>query len=304
VPRTHPTLTLLVPNFGDLLDDWRSLIDVARAAEAAGVDRLQVVDHLVMGPRPEAYSWGRFPTTSDAPWLEPLAVLATVAGATERIRLSTGILVAALRPAAVLAKTAATIDVLSGGRLDLGVGTGWQSEEYDAVGLPFAERGRLLDEVLAACQQLWTAGPATIEVAGARVPDLWCRPAPVQRGGVPLWIGGTLHRRNLERVARFGSGWLPIMGASLDDVAGGCNAIAEALDGAGRTMEGFEVQVPLPMAVVEGKLSLPASLEQVPAVLAAGATDVMVSLRALTKDPLDCEAPLRDLVTAFRAVAA
>jgi hypothetical protein len=126
----------------------------------------------------------------------------------------------------------------------------------------------------------------------------------VHPGGVPLWIGGTLHRRNLERVARFGSGWLPIMGAPLEDVVEGCAAIADALAARGRTMDGFEVQVPLPMAVADGRVSMAASLERVPAVLAAGATDVMVSLRAVTRDPLACEAPLSELVAGFREVAA
>src|SRR4051812_14877861 len=103
---------------------------MAREADKAGIDRIVVVDHVVMGPHTEAYSWGKFPTPPDSPWLEPLTCLAVIAGATSRVRLGTGILIAPLRSGAVLAKTAATLDVLSGGRLDLGVGTGWQKEEY------------------------------------------------------------------------------------------------------------------------------------------------------------------------------
>ncbi len=139
---TAPTLTVGLPNFGAFYarDEWHRFVDLARAADGAGVDRVVVVDHVVMGPNTDAYNWGKFPTPPDAPWLEPMTVLAAMAAATTRVRLATGILIAPLRPAVLLAKQAATLDVLSQGRLDLGVGTGWQREEYDAEGLDFAAR--------------------------------------------------------------------------------------------------------------------------------------------------------------------
>src|SRR4051812_18674573 len=92
---------------------------------------------------------------------EPLTTLAAMAGATKNIGLMTGILIAPLRPAALLAKTAATLHALSGGRLTLGVSTSWQSEEYAALGGPFRERGRRLDETLRACRELWSHTPAS-----------------------------------------------------------------------------------------------------------------------------------------------
>ena len=126
--------------------DWRYLVDRAQAAEEAGIDRVVVSDHVVFGEDLEAYgkpelggiAGGRQPTGPDGCWLEPLTSLAVIAGATTTVRLGTGVLLAALRRPAVLAKTAATLDVLSGGRLDLGVGIGWQREEYEAAGLDFA----------------------------------------------------------------------------------------------------------------------------------------------------------------------
>src|SRR5262245_64884473 len=108
-----------------------------------------------MSEHVEAYEWGPFPFPIEVPWLEPLSVLAAIAGATRRVRLATGILVAPLRPAVLLAKTAASLDVLSQGRLELGVGVGWQREEFEAEGLDFAARGELLTETLAACRVLW-----------------------------------------------------------------------------------------------------------------------------------------------------
>src|SRR3954452_15842766 len=130
-------------------DNWRYIVERARAAEDAGIDRVVVSDHVVFGEDLEAYSQpelggivgGRQPTGPDGCLLEPLTSLAVLAGATTRVRLCTGVLLAALRRPAVLAKAAATLDVLSGGRLDLGVGVGWQREEDEAAGLDLGHRG-------------------------------------------------------------------------------------------------------------------------------------------------------------------
>ena len=142
---------------------WQPLLDRAVAADRAGIDRVVVSDHVVFGEDLEAYgrpelggsAGGKQPTGPDGHWLEPLTTLSVIAGMTSRVRLGTNIVIAALRRPVVLAKTAATLDVLSGGRLDLGVGVGWQREEYDAAGLDFETRGDLLDHTLAVCQTLW-----------------------------------------------------------------------------------------------------------------------------------------------------
>ncbi len=113
-----PTLTVGLPNFGNTFasGEWRRFVDLGRAAEDAGIDRVVVVDHVVMGPHTENYVWGKFPVPPDAPWLEPLTVLTAIAAVTAQVRLATGILIAPLRPAAFLAKQVATLDQLSGGR--------------------------------------------------------------------------------------------------------------------------------------------------------------------------------------------
>ena len=112
-----------------------------------------------------------------------------------QIRLGTNILLAALRRPVVLAKTAATLDVLSGGRLDLGVGVGWQREEYDAAGLDFDGRGALLDETLAVCQTLWREQRATLDGNALKFDGIHQMPKPAQPGGVPIWVSGTVNRR-------------------------------------------------------------------------------------------------------------
>src|SRR4051794_4780562 len=102
----HVTLSVGLPNFGALYPpgEWYRFVDLARAADDAGVDRIVLVDHVVMGPNTDAYQWGTFPVPPEAPWYEPLTMLAAIAGATDRVRLATGILIAPLRPASFLAK--------------------------------------------------------------------------------------------------------------------------------------------------------------------------------------------------------
>jgi len=298
----RPTLTIGLANYGSTYaaDEWHRFVDLARAAEDAGVDRIVVVDHVVMGRHTENYAWGKFPVPPEAPWLEPLIVLAAIAATTTRVRLATGILIAPLRPAALLAKQAATLDVLSGGRLDLGVGTGWQREEYDAAGLDFDQRGQLLSDTLAACQALWRDTPAAVDTPTVAFTDIFCAPQPRQPGGVPLWIGGALHRRNLERMVRWGDAWIPIMGASLAEISDGKQRIEAAWKGEGRDPARLQVQAPLRVERGgDGRPDLPRSMATVPELLAAGATDVHVTLRAFNADPADAPAVLAEVVRRF-----
>ena len=213
-----PELSLYLGTFTDAPQhDWRATLDLARAMDEAGVDRLVVSDHVVFGENLDAYAdpsiggqaGGRQPTGPDGSWLEPLTVLTAIAATTARIRLGTAILLAALRRPAVLAKQLATLDVLSEGRVDLGVGVGWQREEYEAVGLSFEDRGRLLDHTLEVCQTLWTQQRASYQSAELTFDGIHQMPKPVQPGGVPLWISGTVNNAVARRIARFGSGWIP-----------------------------------------------------------------------------------------------
>jgi probable F420-dependent oxidoreductase len=256
---------------------WRGLLDLARAADGAGIDRLVVVDHVVMGRDTSAYRWGEFRFPPGAPWLEPMTTLAALAGVTERIRLATGVVLAPLRGPALLAKTAATLDVLCNGRLDLGVAAGWQAIEYQAQGLDFARRSDLLDATLDACAALWASSPATLRTEAGEL-EVWCEPRPDRAGGIPVWIAGSLHRRNVERIARHGSGWIPIMGATLDDVREGVRRLHGALADADRVPTELQVRMPLPVVRdEEGRADLDASLRAVPQLIDAGATDVQVS---------------------------
>jgi probable F420-dependent oxidoreductase len=232
-----------------------------------------VVDHVVLGEHLDTYDGGRFPTGPDGDWLEPLTVLAAIAGATERVRLSTGILIAPLRPPALLAKQAATLDVLSGGRLDLGIGVGWQREEYEAAGLSFDGRGPLLDDCLDVLQNAWRNVPSDHDSEFLTFKRIYCVPQPVQPGGVPIWVSGTINPRTLRRLARFGSGWIP-WGDDIKDPAPGLARIAEVMAENGRDMDGFRTQGNLMVrAGDDGKLQLAQALEPVAAQVEAGITD-------------------------------
>ena len=235
MPKRNPEISLYLQTFTDgPQHDWRATLEFARAMDTAGVDRVVVSDHVVFGENLDAYAdpsiggqaGGRQPTGPDGSWLEPLTVLTAIAATTTRIRLGTGILLAALRRPAVLAKQLATLDVLSDGRVDLGVGVGWQREEYEAAGLSFGDRGRLLDHTLEVCHTLWTQQRASYQSAELTFDGIHQMPKPVQPGGVPMWISGTVNKAVARRIARFGSGWIP-WGPAYEDIAGAIAAMKD-----------------------------------------------------------------------------
>jgi len=283
-----PTLTLGIPSFGPFFPPGRmpEIVAVARMAEEAGVGSVLLPDHVVMSDQTQRYEWGRFPLPIETPWLEPMTVLAAIAGATSRIRLATGILIAPLRPAALLAKTAATLDVLSQGRLDLGVGTGWQKEEFDAVGVDYEKRGRILTDTLAACRALWGPSPTDFESETVRFEKIWCEPKPVQEGGLPVFFSGTLTRRNLYRLTHLGDGWIPIMTETVDGLTEGVALIKQEWARAGRDPDALRVRATL--AVVRGdggRPSLEKTLEGARDLGDRGATEVQLQMLAFVPEP-------------------
>ena len=242
---------------------------------------------------------GKQPTGPDGHWLDPLTLLTFVAGSTSHVRLFTGILIAALRRPIVLAKELSTLDVLSNGRVDLGVGVGWQREEYDAAGLSFEGRGRLLDHTLEVCQTVWRERDAGYDSDELHFQHIHQMPKPVQDGGVPLWISGTLNRRVIDRVVRFGAGWIP-WGDDIADPAKGIGVMREALAAAGRGDDVLQVTTGLPIVKdADGNLDLARTMEGVPPLVDAGITDFRVY--AVPSDPSEAADFLEGLVGAFRA---
>lgn len=304
-----PSLSIALPTYAaEDPHGWEHLIDRARAADAAGIDRVLVSDHVVFGENLDAYGrpesggveGGRQPTGPDGHWLEPLTVLTYIAGLTSRVRLGTNILLAALRRPVVLAKTVATLDVLSGGRVDLGVGIGWQREEYDAAGLDFGARGRLLDDTLEVLRELWTAPRASVDLPSLRFEGIHMMPKPTQRGGVPLWISGRLNDRVARRLARHGSGWIP-WGDDAADLAASVPRMREAVEKAGGDASAIQVAGALPIVRRSDRsVDLDATMTGVANLVDAGVTDFRAHL-AIPDQYDEAVASLEDAVRSFRA---
>ncbi|MGH7059113.1 MAG: LLM class F420-dependent oxidoreductase [Stellaceae bacterium] len=191
-----------------------NLARIAVEGEAMGYDYATISDHVVIPHDIEArypYSdTGEFPGRSRGDRHEQLTALAFVAGKTSRLRLVTSVTVVPHRPAVLLAKMLATIDVLSQGRLTFGIGAGWMREEFEALGLPpFAERGAVTDEYLMACRELWTEDNPRFEGKHVKFADILFDPKPVQKPHPPIWVGGESGPA-LRRTAQLGDGWYPI----------------------------------------------------------------------------------------------
>jgi probable F420-dependent oxidoreductase len=281
---TTAEITLRLPVGPEPGSDARSLVELARRAEDAGFTGVSLSDHVVMGPRVDRYPWGAFPFSPAAPWVEPLTVLTAIAAVTTRIRLTTGILIVPLRPAALLAKWAATIDAISGGRLELGVGTGWQREEFEAVGVDYARRGQALTDGIAACRALWSASPASFTSSTVSFTEIWCEPKPVRPGGPPVLFSGTLTPRNQRRVVELGDGWIPIMGERRTGIAEGVAKLRELLTAAGRDPAGLRVRSPARIGRTaaghsgDERPDLAATIEGAPVLIEAGVTDIDVPM--------------------------
>jgi len=149
--------------------------------------------------------------------------------------------VAPQHPAVVLAKAVATLDVMSGGRVELGVGSGWQVEEYRAVGVPYQQRGARLDETIDALRACWGPNPASYSGAHVVVPESLVDPKPVQHGGVPILIGGSGSIAT-RRVGARGDGWFPYV-VSPDDVARGIASVVESAERNDRDPASIEITV-------------------------------------------------------------
>jgi probable F420-dependent oxidoreductase len=213
---------------------------MACALENAGYDSLWVSDHIVM-PR-EMRSWypfaadGKATWPSDLPYLDALIVLAMAAAATKRVRLGTAVLVLGLRPPLEFAKQAATIDAVSGGRLELGVGAGWLAEEFAALNVPFNGRGARMVESMEIARDCWTGETSGRAGAHYTIPEgIQCRPVPAHP--IPFLVGGHSNIA-LRRAGAIGDGWLAQQEAPALDpalLADEVGRVAAAAAAAGRT---------------------------------------------------------------------
>lgn len=186
--------------------DPAAVRDYAQAAEAAGFGHLLVYDHVV-GANPDRPGGFRGPYTHESQFHEPFVLFGYLAAITQRLQLVTGILISPQRQTVLIAKQAAAVDVLSGGRLRLGLGVGWNAVEYEALGENFHNRGRRMAEQVELLRKLWTEPVVTFEGKYHQVSAAGINPLPVQRP-IPIWMGG-MSEPVMKRIARIADGWFP-----------------------------------------------------------------------------------------------
>jgi probable F420-dependent oxidoreductase len=195
------------------LSDPDTITRIVTEAEMLGFDYVTVSDHLLIptdiNSRYPYSESGAFTSGARVDRHEQLMTAMFIAAKTSRLRIVTSVMVVPHRPAVLTAKLLATLDVLSKGRLTLGIGAGWMREEFEAVGTPpFEERGAVTDEYMAACKALWEQEEPRFEGRYAKFSDVVFQPKPVQKP-IPIWVGGESNPA-LRRTARYGDAWYPI----------------------------------------------------------------------------------------------
>jgi probable F420-dependent oxidoreductase len=189
--------------------DPHYLKDYAQAAEELGFSHILAYDHVV-GANPASRPNWKAPYSHLDMFHEPLVLFGYLAGVTKRIEFCTGIVILPQRQTVLVAKQAAELDILSGGRLRFGIGIGWNPVEYEALGEDFKNRGRRCEEQVEVMRQLWMNPTVTFAGRWHNITDAGINPLPVQRP-IPIWFGGS-DERALQRLARLGDGWFPLVG--------------------------------------------------------------------------------------------
>ncbi len=219
--------------------DPKAIKDFAQAVDGLGYAHMVVYDH-VLGVNPDRPGGWQGQYTYQSAFLEPFVFYGFLAAVTQKITLSTGVMILPQRQTALVAKQAATLDVLSGGRLRLGVGLGWNGIEYTCLNEEFHNRGRRLEEQIQLLRLLWTQPLVTFSGRWHNIPDAGLNPLPAQRP-IPIWFGGRAEPA-LRRAARFGDGWMATYRTPAE-LKPHLERIMQFLDEADRDKAGFGVEV-------------------------------------------------------------
>ena len=195
----------------------------AQEVERMGFMHIRAYDHVVGANTASRPNWKGF-YKLETPFQEPFVLFSYMAGLTKKVRFATSVIILPQRQAVLVAKQAASLDVLSEGRLDLGVGIGWNEVEYEALGMDFGDRGRRYEDQIAVLRALWTNPAVTIKTPWHTITDAGINPLPIQRP-IPIWMGGGPQKLEagqsgsdvvLRRIARLGDGWVPMWQPSDD----------------------------------------------------------------------------------------
>jgi probable F420-dependent oxidoreductase len=283
--------------------DLRALVRMAQEAEEAGIDGVMLSEHIVLGP--SAGARGRMANPRDyaapgnqdpaTPWPDSMVLMSAIAATTARLRLIAAAIIAPLRHPVLLAHQLATLDLLSDGRLVVQPTVSWLAEEYQALGVPFAQRGALLDEHLAAWRALWRETPATFEGEHYRFHDVYLEPKPARPEGPMLWFGGqAISPWIVRRLVTYGHGFHPFGQPSAEELA----ELRAEVESADRDMAELEVVGGIRPRFPDDNspADLDEAAEQIPAQLAAGYTTICFKPSQYTDDPAEVGALCRRLV--------
>jgi len=277
----------LLNNWG--IEDAQALIGLGTRAEELGFDSVWVHDHV--------FNVGHvFDRIGGKPYYEPLTVLGFVAARTSRVRLGTSVLVLPYHNAIRLAKTAATLDVLSGGRLVMGVGVGLIENEMQAMGSAFAQRGAITDEAIGVMRALWTEDEPRFDGKHYRFAGMKFSPKPLQKPSIPIVVGG-VSRAAIRRAARLGDGWQPL-GLSPEALGQGIAALREEARACGRDVRSIPISIAMSLATARlGRYALgtkPAEIVKNAEAYASLGVETLV-ISANTGDPGEARAALEML---------
>jgi probable F420-dependent oxidoreductase len=274
----------LLNNWG--IEDAQTLVGLAARADELGFDSVWAHDHV--------FNVGHvLERIGSRPYYEPLTLLSFVAARTTRVRLGTSVLVLPYHNPIRLAKAAATLDVLSGGRLLLGVGVGAIEQEMEAMGTPFKQRGAFTDEAIAVMRTLWSEEDPRFDGKFSRFAGMKFSPKPFQKRSIPIIIGG-ISRAAIRRAARVGDGWQPL-GLGPDALGEAISVLREELRACGRDASQVPVSITLPLAAPRGRRfalgNSPADLvRNVKALAGLGVETLVIS--GNTNDPNEARASM------------
>jgi probable F420-dependent oxidoreductase len=283
--------------------DLRALVGIAQEAEDAGIDGVMLSEHVVLGPSAGAGGRPQNPRDyaapgnqdPDTPWPDSIVLLSAIAATTTRLRLIAAAIIAPLRHPLLLADQLATLDLLAEGRLVVQPTVSWHRDEYAALGVPFERRGELLDEHLAAWQQLWGPGPTSFTGRHYAFSDVHLEPKPWRPDGPRLWFGGsTVGPWIIRRLVAHGHGLHPFGQPTADEL----RPLAAQLAAAGRDISELEIVGGIRgrFDSADGVADLAEAAAAIPAQLAAGYTTICFKPSQFTDDPAEVGALCRRLV--------
>jgi len=286
-------ITMMLGSFDRLLGEKNvaQAIDVAKIVDEAGLYAIAVGEHVSLSASLEGYPYEgglRYGDAGRKPYLEPVALQGSFAAATTRVKLSNCVLLAPLRPAVLLAKQLATIDVLSRGRLQPIFGTGWSRDEYASLNVDFSKRRQILRDNTAACRALWQDQPTTFESETVSFEGLFSMPQPVQKR-IPILLAAKANDNNAALVAELCDGWEsgPDDSKSLEELREGAQIYREAFAAAGRDPNQLTVKSHIfPQQNKQGELDWDRTFSEVPAMLEVGVTEFAIAM------PISMTAPL------------